>query len=82
MNQNQINISVDQTDPIKCDECGNQVFVERSLLRMVPMLLSPTGADSIMPIIVYSCSKCGHVNDEFIPTGIDSSEINKSSLQL
>ena len=68
MNQN-ININVDlkQTDEIKCDECDSTVFHPAFILRKVSALLSPSGKETVIPIQVFACDSCNHVNEEFLP---------------
>jgi uncharacterized Zn finger protein len=69
MNNETVNISVglENTDAVTCDECGSEVFSPSFLLRKVSALLSPSGKDALVPIQVFSCDKCGHVNEEFLP---------------
>lgn len=65
----QVNIPVglDNTDEIKCDECGAATFHPAFLLRKVSAFLSPSGKDTIVPIQVFACDSCNHVNEEFLP---------------
>ena len=63
----QINIGLDQTLPVECDECGHNFFVQALHIRKVSGILSGTGQTSYMPIPVFSCLKCNHVNTEFLP---------------
>ena len=69
MNQPQqhLNISLDKTTGIKCDECKNEVFQEGVMLRKASRFLTGTAQDALIPIPLFACSKCGHVNDEFLP---------------
>ena len=61
-----------KTTPIKCEECGNQTFIEATMLRRVSRLLLGEPKDGILPIPVFTCSKCGHVNKEFLPKGVSN----------
>lgn len=67
--QKQINMNVAMKDtlPIICEECGNQVFIEGVMLRKVSRFMTGTQQDALMPLQVFACSKCGHVNDDFMP---------------
>jgi len=62
-----IPVSLEQTDGIKCDECGKATFRSAFLLRKVSALLSPNGKEAVIPIQVFACDSCGHVNEEFMP---------------
>ena len=61
------NIDITQTTPVVCDECGCEHFAQVTLMRKLSPLLSPTGESALIPIPVYACHKCGHVNKEFQP---------------
>ena len=67
MDQQQFNIDINQTTPIICDECSCEHFTQVTLMRKLSALLSPTGQPTLIPIPVYACHKCGHVNEDFQP---------------
>jgi len=67
MEQPQFNLDLSQTTPVICEECGHEHFTEVSLMRKLSPMLSPTGQAAMIPIPVYACAKCGHVNKEFLP---------------
>jgi len=62
-----MNVSLKDTTPISCDECQHEVFIEGVILRKVSRFVTGTSQDAVMPIPVFTCSKCGHVNDHFMP---------------
>lgn len=66
----QLNITLDQTLPVVCNECGHQYFEQQLILRMASGLLTGTGKSSYVPIPVFACTKCGHVNTEFLPAEV------------
>ena len=61
--QEQIDIS--KTSAIKCEACENQTFKQSLLLRKLSALVSPNGQETLVPVQVFACEKCGHVNKEF-----------------
>lgn len=67
MDQMQMNISLEDTTEIKCEKCESNVFVQGVMLRSVSRFITGTAQDGIMPIPVFSCAKCGHVNSQFLP---------------
>ena len=67
-----LNVSLDKTTPMTCDECQNQVFQEGVMLRKASKFLTGTAQDAVVPIPVFACSKCGHVNNEFLPKELQS----------
>lgn len=74
MEQQQLNISLDKTTAASCDECQNEVFQEGVLLRKASRFLTGTAQDALIPIPVFVCSKCEHVNEEFMPKQLKQSE--------
>lgn len=67
MEQPQFNIDITQTTPVVCEKCGCEHFTEVSLMRKLSPMLSPTGQAAMIPIPVFACTKCSHVNKEFLP---------------
>jgi uncharacterized Zn finger protein len=69
MEQEQIklNISLDKTAEITCEKCNHNVFQEGLMLRKASKFLTGTAQDALIPLPVFSCSACGHVNEEFLP---------------
>ena len=69
MNREQPGLNVDfsQTTEEVCGECGNDTFVQVFKIRKLSALLSPTGKTTMIPMQVFACHKCGHINEEFLP---------------
>lgn len=72
----QLNVSLDKTTEIICEKCNNNVFVEGLYLRKVSKLLAGLEKDGIVPVPVFSCSKCQHVNKDFIPRELQNDNSN------
>ena len=67
MEQPRLNLSIDQTLPVECEKCGHTFFEEALHIRKASGLLTGTGQTTYMPIPVFGCKACGHVNTEFLP---------------
>lgn len=65
--QMKLNIAIDKTTAVVCENCENQTFTEALLLRRASRFLTGTSQDGIVPVPTFVCTKCGHVNDEFYP---------------
>ena len=63
-------LDIAQTTPEVCESCNGEAFIESVLLRKVSALLTDTGREGYLPIQVFACVKCGHVNAHFIPSEI------------
>ena len=60
-----LQIDLSKAETIVCENCGNASFIQAFFLKKVSALVSPTGKEAIVPMQVFSCDKCGHVNKEF-----------------
>ncbi len=61
------NINIDPRDlpNLECEKCQSQVFVETATFKKVSPLISGAAKMQLMPIPVYMCVKCQHINEEF-----------------
>jgi len=65
--QQQVNINPKDLVDVVCSECGCQTFTQVFLFKKLSAVLSPNGKESMIPLQVFKCTDCGHINDEFIP---------------
>ncbi len=65
MEGKQMNVDIDSTQEIICDECSHNVFRPAFFLRKVSRFISPDGQDRLLPLDTMECSKCGNINKEF-----------------
>ena len=65
--QMQMNIDFSQTTAEVCESCGNDTFQQVYRMRKLSALLSPTGQETMIPVQVFACHKCGHINKGFQP---------------
>ena len=65
--QPQMNIDMSQTTAEVCESCENDTFVQVFQMRKLSALLSPAGQETMIPIQVFACAKCGHINKGFLP---------------
>tara|TARA_R110000765_G_scaffold255848_1_gene356451 strand:+ start:99 stop:335 length:237 start_codon:yes stop_codon:yes gene_type:complete len=63
--QMQEQIDFSKTTQIKCEACEGSTFKQTLLLRKLSALVSSSGQETIVPMQVFACEKCGHVNKEF-----------------
>ena len=75
MNREQPGLNVDfsQTTAEVCESCGNGTFTQAYQMRKLSALLSPTGKPTMIPIQVFACAKCGHINKGFQPKEVNES---------
>ena len=65
--QPQMKVDFSQTTAEVCEKCENDTFVQVYRMRKLSALLSPAGQESMIPIQVFACAKCGHINKGFQP---------------
>ena len=63
--QMQQQIEISKTSAINCEKCENSTFKQTLLLRRLSALVAPSGQETLVPVQVFACEKCGHVNSEF-----------------
>ena len=47
-------------------ECKNETFEPAFIIKHLSALVSPSGQETMMPIQLFKCSKCGHINEKFL----------------
>lgn len=70
--QHNVNIDLNQTTGVTCEECGNEYFEQALILRKVSALLTGQGKPGFVPIPIFKCTKCNHVNKDFLPKEVQS----------
>tara|TARA_R100000008_G_scaffold84332_2_gene71479 strand:+ start:148 stop:381 length:234 start_codon:yes stop_codon:yes gene_type:complete len=77
MNQQQPQMQVDfsQTTAEICEECKHDIFIPAFKMRKLSALLSPAGKETMIPMNVFACAKCGHINKAFLPNNIDDDTV-------
>ena len=67
-NQRRINVDLSIADDVTCEECGSSFFVPAFMIKRVSPVVSPTGEEMMVPVQLFKCSDCGHVNEAFRET--------------
>lgn len=57
----QVKVDLSQAETMKCEYCGNYIFIKGSIIKRLSALMSPTGEEALVPIEIYSCGNCGKV---------------------
>lgn len=53
------------TTDLVCDKCQGKTFIPAFQFKQKSALLSASGKRELMPIQVFACIVCNHVNDSF-----------------
>ena len=59
------NVDLTHAKTLECEKCQCVGFKQTMMLKKLSPLLSPTGQEAIIPVGVFACDHCGHVNKEF-----------------
>ena len=62
-----VNINPNDLEDVVCEECGSQCFEPTFLFKKLSAVLSPTGKETLIPLQIYRCQDCGHINSAFLP---------------
>ena len=55
----QVKIDLSDADTMKCQKCGNSIFIQGYVIKKISAILSPTGEEVIAPVQVFNCGNCG-----------------------
>ena len=55
----QVKIDLSDADTVKCQECGNSIFIQGYVIKKISAIVSPTCEEVIAPIQVFNCGNCG-----------------------
>ena len=62
----QIAASLKDATSIKCEKCESEYFSPVFAIKHLSALISPVGKDINVPLQLFRCADCGHVNEEFL----------------
>lgn len=78
----QVKVDLNQADTMKCEYCGNVIFMKATVIKRISALMSPTGQEALMPIEVYSCGNCGQVPKSIMnDVGLEPTKEEKSPIE-
>jgi hypothetical protein len=72
--QANVQLDLSQAETILCEKCSNGLFIQSFFLKKLSALVSPTGQEAVIPVQVYSCGNCGHINQKLNPTASETTE--------
>jgi hypothetical protein len=59
---------------VKCEKCEHQVFLESYVIRKISKILVGSPSDVVVPVPIFTCAACGHVNEDFRPKEFELDE--------
>ena len=67
----QIQINLNDTESVLCTSCKGTFFDHVFIMKRLSALVSPNGKKTMVPIQLFKCHSCGHVNSEFLDPNHD-----------
>tara|TARA_Y100000593_G_scaffold74290_1_gene136634 strand:+ start:562 stop:813 length:252 start_codon:yes stop_codon:yes gene_type:complete len=64
------NIDLTHATTLECEECGCKGFKQTLMLKKLSALMSPSGQEAMVPVGVFACEACSHINKEFLDAEI------------
>ncbi len=64
------NVDLTHAKTLECEECGCKGFKQSLMLKKLSALISPNGQESLIPVAVFCCEQCGHINKDFLDAEI------------
>ena len=53
--QQEVQVDLTKADTIKCEDCGNYLFITANVIKRISPILSSTCQQALVPVQVYSC---------------------------
>jgi len=63
-------IDLTHAQTLECEECKCRGFKQTLMLKKLSALVSPTGKETMIPVAVFACESCSHINKEFLEADI------------
>jgi len=65
-NQQQVTLEMmKNATEMKCEKCEHDTFEEVLKIRKLSKLFTGQQKDTLIPIPMFACKKCGHINKDF-----------------
>lgn len=64
MENSKINVNLNDSEDMICEECGNIYFESIFRIKKLSALFSPTGQETMVPVQLMRCTDCGEILDD------------------
>ncbi len=64
------NVDLTHAKTLEGDECKCKGFKQTLMLKKLSPLVSPNGQETMIPVAVFACESCSHINKEFLEADI------------
>lgn len=56
---------VENAKNLECEKCGSQLMKQVTVIKVVSGLLTGESRDTLIPVPLFACNSCSHVNKIF-----------------
>ena len=63
--QFQLNVDPADLNSVECEKCKSKLFEQKTVLKQMSAIQSPTGKEGILPVNIIVCSNCLHPVKDF-----------------
>ena len=70
----QTKIDISNSTPLKCKNCGYDVFISGTKIRKLSKFRFGGDADMMIPFDVLLCGECGTINEDLLPPEVKALE--------
>ena len=64
------NVDLTHATTLECEKCQCKAFKQTLMLKKLSPLISPSGQEALVPVAVFCCEQCGHINKEFLDADV------------
>ena len=64
--QRNMNLDPANATDVVCDMCSGLEFSQVYRIQRFSPLVNPTGEELFIPIQIFQCTSCGHINESFL----------------
>ena len=57
---------IENAKNLECEKCASQILKQAFVIKSISGLLSGDGKDTFVPVPIFACNDCGHVNSVFV----------------
>ena len=65
MNNAPLKVDIASQPTLKCEKCDNPFFKKVTVIKKISKILTASSEDQFVPMEIYACDSCSHINDEF-----------------
>jgi hypothetical protein len=73
---------IENAKNVACEKCNSEVLKQVYVIKCISALLSGDSKDTYIPVPIFACNNCNHINDIFTKDLKINSNVNQSTLHI